>query len=174
MASVKPNNSEVKRPKGNPHRQGQDPLGPTLKNLLILQALVIVILLINSVLLLAIWRGSTSQPAVLTVVSEDQIVLDVDQVVNQTITYNVYIDLKNTGGDIARVSATGEVLVSLYGSAYGEEVQKVLDYVYESISPGDTKRLAFGSFTTSPGWHYVVQVHVTWNGGTLELTRLVI
>ncbi|MCK5548773.1 MAG: hypothetical protein KAI64_07140, partial [Thermoplasmata archaeon] len=111
--------------------------------------------------------------AVLTVVSEDQIILDIDQVVNNNVTYNVYVDLKNIGGEAAQISATGEVLVSLYGSAYGEEVQTILNYIYISIAPGESKQLAFGTFITSPGWHYVVQVHIAWNGGALELTRLV-
>lgn len=155
------------RPKG-----GDPALGSSLQRLVTLQALTIVILLINSVLLFAIWSTSSSQPAVLAVVSEERIVLDIEQVVGENVTYGVYVDLKNTGGEVARVSATGEVRVSLYGSAFGEEVQAVLNYVSASIAPGESQRLAFGNFVTAPGWHYVVQVRIGWNGGTLDLSRI--
>jgi hypothetical protein len=141
--------------------------------MVMLQAIIIVLLLINTFLLFWILITNTSQSAVLTVASEDEIVLDVDTVAGDNITYNIYVDLKNIGDGVAHVTTNGKILVSLYGSAYGEEVMKVLDYTSGSISPGEIERFDLGSFTTTPGWHYVVEVHVTWNGGTLELTRLV-
>lgn len=138
-----------------------------------LLVITIVLLAINSILLAAVWLESAAEPAFLTIDSEEQIVLDIENVVNNSVTYGVYVSLKNTGGKVAHASASGEVLVSLYGSAYGEEVQEVLDYVSLSIAPGESSWLSFGSFTTSPGWHYVVRVHISWNGGSLQLSRLV-
>jgi hypothetical protein len=138
-----------------------------------LLVVAIVLLSFNSILLAAVWMRSAAEPAFLTVDSEDQIVLDIENVVNSSVTYGVYVSLKNTGGKVANVGATGEVLVSLYGSAYGEEVQEVLDYVSMSIVPGNSSWLSFGSFTTSSGWHYVVRIHVSWNGGSLQLSRVV-
>ncbi|MCJ2556985.1 MAG: hypothetical protein LN415_07780 [Candidatus Thermoplasmatota archaeon] len=138
-----------------------------------LLVIAIVLLAINSILLAAVWLESAAEPAFLTIDSEEQIVLDIEDVVNNSVTYGVWVSLKNTGGKVAYASASGEVLVSLYGSAYGEEVQEVLDYVSLSIAPGESSWLSFGSFTTSPGWHYVVRVHISWNGGSLQLSRVV-
>lgn len=146
-------------------------LGP--QRVATLLVITIVLLAINSILLTAVWLESAAEPAFLTLDSEEQIVLDIEDVVNNSVTYGVYVSLKNTGGKVAYASASGEVWVSLYGSAYGEEVQEVLDYVSLSIAPGESSWLSFGSFTTSPGWHYVVRVHISWNGGSLQLSRLV-
>jgi hypothetical protein len=173
MADTVSNNDEVRKPrKGKTRRRRKDPLVPILKRMLVVQIIIIVVLMINTALLVWLWGTSSSQSAILTVDSEDQIVLETYAIVNDNITYNVLVDLKNIGEEVAYVSLTGEVLVSLYGSAYGEEVLKVLDYASGSVSPGETKQFDLGSFTTTPGWHYVVKAHVTWNGGTLELTRI--
>ena len=137
------------------------------------QVVVVVLLLINTIILAAILMIAIAPPAVLEVASNDSIVLDIENVVGDNVTYGVFVRLRNTGGEIAYVSASGEVLVSLYGSAYGEEVLKVLSYSSTSISPGETKWLDFGSFSTAPGWHYVVQIHVSWNGGSMQLSRTV-
>lgn len=139
----------------------------------ILQIITVVLLLINTIILVAILMVSIAPPAVLKVASDDSVELDIENAVGDNRTYGVYVRLRNTGGEVAYVTATGEVLVSLYGSAYGEEVMKVLSYSSASISPGETRWLSFGSFTTSPGWHYVVQIHVSWNGGSMELSRTV-
>lgn len=138
-----------------------------------LLVITIVLLAINSILLTAVWLESAAEPAFLTLDSEEQIVLDIEDVVNNSVTYGVYVSLKNTGGKVAHASASGEVMVSLYGSAYGEEVQEVLDYVSLSIAPGESSWLSFGSFTTSSGWHYVVRTVISWNGGLLQLSRTV-
>ncbi|MFQ6128630.1 MAG: hypothetical protein ACE5QW_06990 [Thermoplasmata archaeon] len=168
------NRKETSIPQQGIHRKNQNSSPElSLRRLVTLQVLTIVVLLINSLLLFAVWWEIASRPAVLTLVSEDGVVLTTEQVVDGNVTYAVYVNLKNTGGETAYVSATGEVLVSLYGSAYGEEVQEVLDYVSTSIDPEGSRWLSFGTFTTAPGWHYVVQVHITWNGGTLELSRIV-
>ena len=174
MVDTETDNDKVKKSEGKTDGQVPGTPGPIQNRIVMLQAIIIVLLLINSLVLFWIMGTNTSKSAVLTVVSEDQIVLEVETTIGSNITYNIYVDLKNVGEGVAHLSATGEVLVSLYGSAYGEEVQKVLNYLSGSISPGETKRLDLGTFTTSPGWHYVIRARVSWNGGTLELTRLVV
>ncbi len=62
-----------------------------------LLVIAIVLLAINSILLAAGWLESAAEPAFLTIDSEEQIVLDIEDVVSNNVTYGVYVSLKNTG-----------------------------------------------------------------------------
>ena len=60
------------------------------------------------------------------------------------------------------------------GSAYGDEATTILKYKYVEIQPGESKNLNLGQLTAFEDWHYFVMVHVSWNGGSLELGKILI
>lgn len=136
---------------------------------LILQIVIIIFLLTSTLLL---YFGFFSRDAVID--AGDGIDLSIESVSNSSIEYNVEIGLKNTGNKLAMVSVTGEVYISELYSATGDEMTKILEYKYVEITSGQTKNLNLGTFPTFEGWHYVVKVHVSWNGGSLELSKMLI
>ena len=72
------------------------------------------------------------------------------------------------------VSVSGEAYISEMNSAFGEEATKVLKYEYVEIEPGESESLNLGYITEFTGWHYHVVVHISWNGGSIELSELLI
>jgi hypothetical protein len=104
----------------------------------------------------------------------DGIKLEIESVEDNYIVHNVKVLLKNTGDTTARLSVSGEVLISAMESAYGEEVTAILDYKYLELRPGESKDLNLGTFTEFENWHYVIKVHISWNGGSSELGQLLI
>lgn len=104
----------------------------------------------------------------------DGIYLEVESTGENSTDYNVKLILKNTGDVTAKIHITGEIHVSEMGSAWGEEVSSTLKYKYLEIAPGETTTTELGSFTGYQSWHYVVKVYIGWNGGSIELTELLI
>ena len=131
--------------------------------------MIIIFLLIGAILL---YIGFFSKDAVIN--ANKGIELSIESVGDSSIDYNVEISLKNTGNKLAMVSITGEVYISELYSATGEEMTKVLNYKYIEIEPGQTKNLNLGTFTYYDGWHYVVKVHIGWNGGSIELSKMLV
>lgn len=139
------------------------------KVVMLLQIIIIVLLLLNLVLFNL---GFFSKDAVIS--AEEGIDLSIESVDESSIDYNVELSLKNTGDGLAKVSVTGEVYISEMGSATGDEMTKVLNYKYIEIEPDQSKNLELGTFTAFEGWHYVVKVYISWNGGSLELAKMFI
>ena len=144
-------------------------LNKRFKAVMIVQVIIIILLILNIVINNF---GLITNDAVID--AGDGIELERDDSVTTSNEQKVKINLKNTGELTARVSVTGEVYISAMETAYGEEVTKVLDYKYVEIGPGGSKSLTLGTFTVYEDWHYVVKVYVHWNGGSIELSKLLI
>jgi hypothetical protein len=99
---------------------------------------------------------------------------EVESIGDNVTQYNVKLQLNNTGDITAKVNIAGETYVSKMGTAWGEEVWSVLDNKYIEIAPGESKTVNLGSLKTYEGWHYVIKVHISWNGGSLELTDILV
>ena len=155
---------------GSPNNNNNiNKINKRLKVVLALQLIFIIILVLNFLL---VYIDFTSSGAIID--AGDDIELDLSSVEDNVSIYDVKIELKNTGDATARVSVTGDVYISEMGSAFGEEVTSILEYKYIEISPGETKDLNLGTFNEFENWHYVVKVYISWNGGSLELGKLLI
>jgi hypothetical protein len=132
---------------------------------------IIIIILIVIILVFSYLAISSEGPVI---DAGSGIKLDLESVGDNYVTYNVELKLKNTGDENAKVSVTGEAYISEMGSAYGDEATTVLKYKYLEIQPGETKNLNLGTLTAFDNWHYFVKVHVSWNGGSLELGKILI
>ena len=132
---------------------------------------IIFVFLLVLILIFAIINFS-SKGAVID--AGEGIKLDLNSVVENYAIYEVELELENTGDETAKISITGEVYISEMGSAYGDEATTVLEYKYVEIEPGETKDLDLGRFTVFDDWHYFIKVHVSWNGGSLELGKILI
>ena len=137
--------------------------------IMIAQIIIILLLVLN---LVFIGFNLFSEGAVID--AGEGIKLEVESTVENVTQYNVKLKLGNTGDTIAKVNVAGETYVSKMGTAWGEEIWTVIDNKYVEIDPGESLTLNLGSLKTYEGWHYVVKVHVSWNGGSLELTDILI
>ena len=144
-------------------------MNKNLRLVVILQLVMTIFLLLNIILLQI---GFFSKDAVID--AGEGIDMSIESVGESYIDYSIELSLRNSGDGLARVSVTGEIYISEMGSATGDEMTKVLDYKYLEINPGQTKDLIMGTFTTFEDWHYVVKVHISWNGGSLELSKMLI
>lgn len=132
--------------------------------------IIIILLLALNILLMSF--NLFSEGAVVN--AGDGIELEGESTGENTTEYNVKLKLENTGDVTAKVSITGEVYVSEMGSTWGEEVYVALDYKYVEIAPEETKDLDLGTFTSNQYWHHTIKVHIGWNGGSLELTEILV
>jgi len=135
-------------------------------------ALQVIIILLLALTLVLISFNLFSQGAVVN--AGDGIQLQVESSGEDATQYSVRLDLRNTGDTAAKVNIAGETYVSQMGTIYGEEIWTVFENKYTELAPGETKALNLGTFNTYQGWHYVVRVHVSWNGGSLELTKILV
>lgn len=142
-------------------------LNNNLKLVVLLQIIIVIFLILNIALLQI---GFFSKDAI--IYPGDGIDLSIESVGDSSIEYTVGLSLKNTGDRTAKVSVTGEVYISEMGSATGDEMTTILKYKYIEISPDRTRNFDLGTFTAYEGWHYVVKVHISWNGGSLELSEM--
>ncbi len=159
----------MKRDKEAPSGEDFKEMKKLLIPVIILEIVIILLLALN---LIFMCFNLFSEGAVVN--AEDGIWLEGESTGENITEYNVKLNLTNTGDITAKVSITGEVYASQMGSAYGEEAIAVLDYTYIDIAPRETKELNLGSFTSYQYWHYVIKVHVGWNGGSLELTEILV
>ena len=134
--------------------------------------LLVIIVLLLALNLVFMFFNYFSEGALVN--ADDGIELDAEPIGGNITQYSVNLKLSNTGDVTAKVNIGGETYVSQMGSAMGEEVWTVLDNKYIDLGPGETKTLNLGNFKTYEGWHYVIKVHVSWNGGSMELTEILI
>ncbi|MFO7619592.1 MAG: hypothetical protein R6W91_08105 [Thermoplasmata archaeon] len=136
--------------------------------ILILQAIMLVAILINTQFLLS---AMEKEPLV---DAGNGIILEQTLVAVGSTKYNVKVLLNNTGDAKAHVSVSGEVYISEMGSATGDEATSVLRYQTGTINPGGSWLVDLGPFTAYADWHYFIKVHVSWNGGSAELTEMLV
>ncbi|MHC4537134.1 MAG: hypothetical protein ACYS6K_24565 [Planctomycetota bacterium] len=134
--------------------------------------LLVIIILLLALNLIFLFLNYYSEGAVVS--ADDGIKLEIDQTSGNVTQYSVKLKLKNTGDCTAKVNIGGETYVSQMGTAMGEEVWTVLDNKYVELAPDESKTLNLGNFKTYGSWHYVIKVHVSWNGGSLELTEILV
>jgi len=143
----------------------------TTLTVIILQVVAIVLLLMNYQMLSSLSENLQKEPFI---DAGEGIIFEASTITPISTDYEITVTLTNTGDAKAMVSISGEAYISEMGSATGDEATTILNYQHVEILPGEKQNIDLGKLTAFNDWHYFIKVHVSWNGGAIELAEMLI